>query len=116
MARDPHARQELRWHPLQAADEIEVGVWRMVDSLGREYGEVRLVRRGPEIGYRAEYWPERHPRELVGYFRTLRASCEQVHQAQVHDNGRGRRDGFLTAGLIHPSAVHDRSAPPLSEG
>lgn len=70
------------WHPMLAAVEREVGHWVMVDPTGREYGDIRIVRRGTEVGYRAEFRGQ-----LVGYYLTLRSSCARVHQAFIASHG-----------------------------
>ena len=75
------------WHPMLETVEPIPGLWLLVDSFQREYGRVRLVRRGSEVGYRAEFRGE-----LVGYFLTLRAACFRVHMAFVDSHGR-RGDG-----------------------
>lgn len=85
------------WHPLLAARESEPGVWHMVDSLERCYGIIRMLRRGNEVGYRAVTWaPKSEDRQLIGYFRSLRAACEHSHRhliqastVQNHPQGLG---------------------------
>ena len=76
------------WHPLLAAREVTPGRWFLIDGLDKPYGEVRLVRRGGQVGYRAERCDERaqHPR-LVGYYRTLRGACVAVHRVFVTEHG-----------------------------
>ncbi|MBN9607586.1 MAG: hypothetical protein J0G30_13365 [Actinomycetales bacterium] len=79
-----HARRPpaTGWHPLLAAVEVEPGVWEMHGQHVDRYGVVRLVRRGPEVGYRADL--ERGGRaHTVGYFRTLRAATAAVHRAWI---------------------------------
>lgn len=66
------------WHPILAAQEIEPTRWILIDSMDRPYAEIRLVRRGGELGYRSE-----HRGTLVGYYRTLRAACMAAHLAYV---------------------------------
>lgn len=68
------------WHPLLAAVEVEVGVWVMTAQYGRRYAIIRLLEIGGERGYRATTWddvPAR--RELIGYYRTLRAATRAAH-------------------------------------
>jgi hypothetical protein len=67
------------WHPILAALEIEPGHWALIDPLGIRYGDVQLVRRGPEIGYRGRD----EALELVGYYRTLKAATKAVHMVYV---------------------------------
>ncbi|MFE6965673.1 hypothetical protein ACFVAJ_11180 [Agromyces sp. NPDC057679] len=81
------SRDEPNWHPILAAVEGPVGMWRMIDTLGEEYGRIRLVRRGGEVGYRAEC-----KGQLVGYYLTLRTSCRQVHMTFVRENSRSGRE------------------------
>lgn len=60
------------------------GFWRMVAQYNRTYGTVRLIRRGGEIGYRADCIPSPGADAvLVGYFRTLRAAAVAIHQAEL---------------------------------
>ncbi len=69
------------WHPIMAAVEVEPAVWVMFAQYQRPYGVIRLVKRGNEIGYRADTWAEQlERREVVGYFRTLRAAAMAIHQ------------------------------------
>jgi hypothetical protein len=73
-----------RWHPWFAAEEREPGVWTLVDSMGRDYGVVRIVRVGSEVGYTAVM------RDTpVGRFTTLRAGLEAVHGAFIRDHAPG---------------------------
>ena len=79
---DPY---DSRWHPILDAYETSPGQWDMVDSTGFVFGHVRIVRRGDEIGYRADSTPYRsHPAELVGYFKTLRTAAKQVHMHYIN--------------------------------
>jgi len=72
------------WHPLLAAHEVEVGVWHLTAQTG-PYAVVRLLTIGGELGYRATTYTE--PRQLVGYFRTLRTACEAAHSNCVRAHG-----------------------------
>ena len=65
------ARNEPRWHPIMSAVEGPVGVWRMIDPLGKEYGVVRLVRVDGVLTDRAE-----HAGEHLGYGGSLRLALE----------------------------------------
>lgn len=77
------------WHPILEAREPEPGRWVLFDGLDRPYAEIRLVRRGAEVGYRAELRGQ-----LVGYFTTLRTACEDAHLAFIHDHTpRGAPNG-----------------------
>lgn len=73
-----------RWHPFLGSEERTPGVWTMVDTTGREYGVVRIVRVGAEVGYVAELGGE-----PVGRFVTLRAALEATHQAFVRSHTPG---------------------------
>lgn len=88
---DAHKRavggERPSWEPVLAAVETEPGHWRMVAQYDRIYGDIRIVRRGDEVGYRATDGTG----ELVGYFRTLRASARAVHEDYLA--GHSRADG-----------------------
>lgn len=73
-----------QWHPLLAAVEYEPGQWTLTGQLG-PYAVVRLLEVGGELGYRAVTHSE--PRQLIGYYRTLRAACEAAHAAYVRAHG-----------------------------
>lgn len=77
------------WHPVLAAVELEPGLWEMRDEDGVPYGVIRLLRIRGEAGYRAVTWAqESSARELIGYFRTLRASAEAVHRRFLRSHGQ----------------------------
>lgn len=80
---------EPKWHPLLAAVEGPVGTWRMVDSLGAQYGLIRLVRVNGEPKYRVEF-KGRH----VGYGGTLRSSCEKVQAEFIRNVAPSERIGW----------------------
>lgn len=65
------------WHPILAAVEVDPGHWHMLDQYQHVYGDVQLVRRGPELGYRALD----EGGKVIGYYTTLRAATSGVHQA-----------------------------------
>ena len=69
----------VEWHPLLNAEEHTPGVWTMVDSAGRAYGAVRIVRDGGAVVYLAEVLGER----LGGRSVRLREAAERVHAAYV---------------------------------
>lgn len=74
------AEQRSTWHPILAAEEYEPAHWVMLDTYRQPYGMIRLVRRGDEVGYRAETWAQvAADRQLIGYYRTLRAAARMVH-------------------------------------
>ena len=77
------------WHPVLAAVETEAGTWFMVDEGRRRcYGVIRLLRIKGEAGYRAVTWAENpNDRQLIGYYRTLRAACAATHTALLATYG-----------------------------
>ena len=79
----------VTWHPILAADEPEPGRWRLVDSMGREYGRVSIVRVDGEVRYRAEF-----EGRLLGWGTTLKGACERVHHAFVRSHGPGEWQGY----------------------
>lgn len=81
------------WHPILAAEEQTPGHWLMLDPDGRTYGAVTLVKRGDQVGYRADS-PKR---ELLGYFTTLRTACMAVHKAFLRSHGAGEFQGYPLA-------------------
>lgn len=83
------ARDAPRWHPLLAAQEGPVGTWRMIDSLGTQYGLIRLVRLNGEPRYRTEFRGV-----LLGYGGSLSSSCERIHHALVAAAAPGGRIGW----------------------
>lgn len=53
----------------------------MITQHGTTYAIVRLLRVGGELGYRSVTWAEASAdRELIGYFRTLRAATFWAHR------------------------------------
>jgi hypothetical protein len=78
------------WHPMLSAAEIEPGHWQLVTQYAKPYGDIRLVKRGTELGYRGD---DVHG-ELVGYFRTFRAACHAVHMDFVRSHGAPEFQGY----------------------
>ncbi|MFF2389352.1 hypothetical protein [Agromyces sp. NPDC058104] len=76
-----------------AAVEGPVGTWRLVDSLEKEYGRIRLVRLDGEPRYRTEFRGR-----LLGYGATLRSSCERGQQAYIASVAPGGRIGWEAEG------------------
>ncbi|PWC05421.1 hypothetical protein [Agromyces badenianii] len=93
------ARDEPRWHPFLATEERTPGVWTLVDTLGRDYGRVSIVRIGAEVGYVGELQDA-----PVGRWKTLRAAIEAVHHAFVASHAPG---GFAP----NPWPSTQKSAP-----
>lgn len=80
-ARRARAGYTASWHPILSAEEQSPGEWWMTAQYDRHYAIVRLIRVGGELGYRATTWAERsEDRELIGYFRTLRAATFWAHR------------------------------------
>lgn len=80
--RDPPPKRagDTAWHPLLDAQERTTGVWTLVDSTGRDYGVVRIVREGNAVVYTGELRGQR----LSGRNVTLRDAVAKVHLAFVH--------------------------------
>jgi hypothetical protein len=69
------------WHPIMQAREYEPGHWVMFDARDQPAALIRFVRRGDELGYRVVSWAQDSAdRELIGYYRTLRAATMAAHQ------------------------------------
>ncbi len=68
-------------HNILESIENPVGTWTLTTNLGYAeggaYGVVKLVRRGPEIGYRAELIEF----GVVGYYLTLLTAAQAVSDA-----------------------------------
>jgi hypothetical protein len=76
------------WHPLLAARETSPGHWYMIDGLEKPYGHIRFVRRGDQVGYRADRCQEDGTLiDLVGYFRALKPATAAVHSAFLRAHG-----------------------------
>jgi hypothetical protein len=76
------------WHPVLAARETQPGRWYMVDGLGKLYGQIRFVKRGDQVGYRADRCDEHGaPTGLVGYYRALVPATAAVHAAFLRAHG-----------------------------
>ena len=73
-----------RWHPFLGTEERTPMVWTLIDTTGREYGTVRIVRVGSEVGYIAEF-----DAALVGRFLTLWAALEATHHAFIQSHAPG---------------------------
>jgi hypothetical protein len=81
------------WHPILAAVELTPGHWQMVDQLGDIYGDIQIVRRGGELGYRADWIKDDH-RETVGYYLSLKTSTWHVHAAYLRSHGAPSRRSY----------------------
>ena len=78
------------WHPIMALVEDAPGFWRMVAQYGRCYGTIRLLKRGGELGYRADgiVLPGDEA-ELLGYFISLRAAAAAIHRHELSQTSVG---------------------------
>jgi len=94
-------------HPILATVEGPVGTWRMIDSLGNEYGLIRLVRLDGQPLYRTEFRGEH-----LGYGGTLRSSCERVHAALIQSGRPAARIGFETEASADARARRNAPHPP----
>ena len=69
------------WHPILSAVESEPGHWELVSQQGTRYAVIRLLEIGGERGYRVVTWaPASSDRQLIGYYRTLRAAAAAGHR------------------------------------
>jgi hypothetical protein len=76
------------WHPLLAAVEGPAGTWTMRAPDGAPYGVIRALELGGERGYRAVTWAvESRDRQLIGYYRTLRAAAMATHRRYLAGHG-----------------------------
>jgi len=85
-----YVRSVVKWHPILAAHEPTAGRWELRDQYDRCYGVVIILRRGDEVGYRAESGTG----ELIGYFTTLRAACQEVHLRFIRSHGPAPFAGY----------------------
>lgn len=80
------------WHPILAAQEYEPGQWVMLDTLERPYAMIDFIRRGEELGYRVTTWEQvSADREIIGYYRTLRAAASAGHRRYIATRGPHNR-------------------------
>jgi hypothetical protein len=80
----------MAWHPILAAVELQPGHWRMIAQYEEAYGDIRFVRRGRELGYRANNIRG----DLVGYYTTLRAATVALHRVYLQERGPGAFRGY----------------------
>jgi hypothetical protein len=67
------------------AQEYEPGRWVIFDLHERPFGMIDFIRRGDEVGYRATLWAqEPEKRELIGYYRNLRAAAAAIHLVKIN--------------------------------
>jgi hypothetical protein len=76
------------WHPILAARETAPGTWYLIDGVGKPYGQIRFVKRGDEVGYRADRCDGRGVlTDFVGYYQALRPATAAVHSAFLRSHG-----------------------------
>ena len=73
-----------RWNPLLGLQEREPGHWVLVAQYDRQYGDIALVRRNGNLGYRALLLRVRAaaPTEIA-FAKTLRLAAELVHKQWI---------------------------------
>jgi hypothetical protein len=97
------------WHPILAARETEPGHWYLIDGLGKPYGRIRIVKRGDQVGYRADRCDERGGvTDLVGYFRALKPATAAVHSAFLRSHGSGGAPNGT--GIIQGHGLNQRAS------
>jgi hypothetical protein len=74
----------VTWRAILSTVEHEPGVWVLIAQTG-PYAVVRLLRVGGVLGYWVVTFEQ--PRELIGYYRTLKAACAAAHTAYLHTHG-----------------------------
>ncbi len=67
------------WHPVLSTVEVRPGYFTLNDGFGRAVAQITFVRRGTELGYRAERLIPDAENELVGYFTTLLTATKAAH-------------------------------------
>lgn len=84
----PFTLTRMEWHPILAAREARPGLWRMIDTLDREYGTIELRRVNGDVRYKCTYRGD-----LIGWATSLRVACERVHALFLRDHGPGHKSG-----------------------
>lgn len=86
-----------KWHPILAAVEDEPGHWWMVAHLGEPYGEITFVKRGDQLGYRADRTDDAGTViQHVGYYTTLVKATWEIHSAYLRSHGAPERVTYST--------------------
>ena len=71
------------WHPILDATEIQPGLWSLsVGSIAAPYARVQFIRRGDQLGYRAE----RADGSLIGHYLNLRSAIFNAWDLTVGPN------------------------------
>lgn len=78
----------VQWHPLLDATEIQPGLWSLsVGSIAAPYARVQFIRRGDQLGYRAE----NADGSLIGYYLNLRSAVFNAWDLTVGPHAPVRR-------------------------
>jgi len=86
-----------KWHPILATEEDTPGHWWMIADLGERYGEITFVRRGDELGYRADRTDDAGAAiKHVGYYRTLESAAVRIHAHYIRSHGAPARVTYST--------------------
>lgn len=67
------------WHPIMSTVETRPGCFVLQDGFDRPVAQIDFIRRGPDVGYRAERFVAGEANELVGYFTTLLSATKAAH-------------------------------------
>lgn len=87
-------QEQLRWHPILAAQEHQPGVWTMTDPAGREYGLIEIRRTTDGVRYRVS-----HGERVIGWAASLRVATERCHAAFLASLGpQGAANGGNVTG------------------
>ena len=87
-ARRARRQDVTSWHPVIAAVEVEPGQWHMVTPTDQRYAVILLLEIRGERGYRVVTWAnDSAKRELVGYYRSLRAASFAAHERYLRTLG-----------------------------
>ena len=71
----------IKWHPLLSLVEPEQRHWALTEEFGRHYGDIALVRRNGDLGYRALVMGARATAPVEAIFASsLRQATEAVHR------------------------------------
>jgi len=82
--RDSRHIPTVPWHPMMDATELQPGLWALsTGSVAPIYARVQLVRRGDELGYRAEH----RDGTLIGYYVNFRSACLNAWQETIGPPG-----------------------------
>ncbi|THG33497.1 hypothetical protein [Naasia lichenicola] len=77
------------WHPILSATEVEPWQWHLLDSGSRPYAIIVALEIKGERGYRAVTWAQHSSeRELLGYYRSLKAAVEGAHRSYIAAHAR----------------------------